>query len=366
MKSNASDEQEIFTTGTRLSEPNAWFISLVRQFRAFQAERRNPTPKAEITAESDPSALSKLVSPPSMIVSLFRSAKASIQEIFHPHHTETTATRIAVEELWSKKENHIPGLLSLLVHVSVVSGLIYLSVVSYATPKVAKQNNDVLMEPIALSLPPAATKPGGGGGGGTRMKTPPSKGQLPKAATYQVVPPTTQIVNMAPELVAEPTVIVPQLVNLQHFNSLIPIGDPNGVVGPPSNGPGTGAGIGTGNGHGVGSGDGAGAGPGNGIGIGGGTYKVGGVGGASAPACPRVEPNYSDEARRAHIQGAVILDAIVEKDGTIQPNKVVNGLGYGLDDEAIKSVKTWKCTPGRYEGQPVAVSVRITINFRLY
>ena len=124
MKTNGPDAQEIFTTGTSISEPNAWFISLVRQIRAFQAERRNPTPKAEITAESDPSALSKLVTPPSMVVSLFRSAKASIDELLHPHHLEMTATPIEVEDLWSKKENHIPGLLSLLVHVSVVSGLI--------------------------------------------------------------------------------------------------------------------------------------------------------------------------------------------------------------------------------------------------
>jgi protein TonB len=373
MKTNTSDEQDIFKTGTQISDSGSFaerlpfVLPVVTLFRYFK-ERFSPKPKLEITAQ--PVEVQELWSRKDGLISTLLiflpviNIIRYIEERWNHKPIETTATPVDVQDIWSK-QSQTGRIVSALVHVGIIGAVIAVPVATVVHSKAAQQDL-ALLEPINISLPPAAQKSGGGGGGGSKMKTPASKGQLPKASTFQLVPPTTIITNMAPELVAEPTVIVPQLVNLQHFDSLIPIGLPTGVAGPPSNGPGSGAGIGNGNGHGVGDGDGAGVGPGKGIGIGGGPYKVGGAGGASAPACPRVEPNYSDEARRAHIQGAVVLDAIVEKDGTIQPNKVINGLGYGLDDEAIKSVKTWKCTPGKYEGQPVAVSVRITINFRLY
>ena len=81
-------------------------------------------------------------------------------------------------------------------------------------------------------------------------------------------------------------------------------GDPLGKLGPPSNGPGSGGGIGSGNGGGVGSGKGGGFGPGEGGGVGGGVFRVGG--GVTAPALLyKVEPEYSEEARKAKYQGTV-------------------------------------------------------------
>jgi periplasmic protein TonB len=214
-------------------------------------------------------------------------------------------------------------------------------------------DTSVLIEPIDLSLPPAAVKSGGGGGGGQKTPTPASKGVLPKADNKQLVPPTPIITNMAPELMAPMTVIIPELANIPRLVPLTGIGDPNGVVGPPSAGPGTGFGIGNGDGHGMGTG--------------GGPYRVGGAGGASVPVCTyQPEPNYSDEARKAHIQGTVVLDSIIQKDGAIDVTKVAQKLGYGLDDEAIKILKKWKCNPGKVNGQPVAVQLQIVINFHLY
>ena len=108
------------------------------------------------------------------------------------------------------------------------------------------------------------------------------------------------------------------------------------------------------------------AGPGNGGGSGGGPLP-GGAGGASAPTCPvQPEPNYTDDARQAHIQGTVVLDTIIQEDGTIVVNKVERSLGYGLDDEAKKVLKKWKCNPGKVNGQPVDVQLQIVINFHLY
>jgi TonB family protein len=363
---NEAEGRDIFTTGTSISESNAWFKSLFRQIRENLAERRNPTPKAEITAERDPSALDKLVNPPSQISSLYSVLKSIINDKRHPHHIETTAAPVEVEEIWSKRKMQVPGLLSLVVHVGVVGTLIYLSTLTISKPKVIA-GDSLLMEPINLSLPKMEVKSGGGGGGGTKAPTPASKGVLPKASDKQFVPPTPIITQAQPYLTAEPTIIAPQLASLLPVTDLLHMGDPNGVVGPPSAGTGTGGGIGSGTGHGVGTGDGAGAGPGSGGGFGGGIYHVGGTGGASAPTCPvQPEPNYSDDARKAHIQGTVILDSIIQKDGSIDVTKVDRSLGYGLDDEAKKVLKKWKCNPGKVNGQAVAVQLQIVINFHLY
>jgi hypothetical protein len=134
----------------------------------------------------------------------------------------------------------------------------------------------------------------------------------------------------------EPTVVAPQLPLPQI--TLLNIGDPEGVPGPPSSGPGAGGGIGTGQGRGVGEGRGPGVGPGEGGGFGGGTF--GGVfrtgGGVTSPyVIYRVEPQYSEEARKARYQGTVVLEAIVRRDGTIDIVRVVRSLGFGLDENAI-------------------------------
>jgi TonB family protein len=60
------------------------------------------------------------------------------------------------------------------------------------------------------------------------------------------------------------------------------------------------------------------------------------------------------------------LDSIIQKDGTIDVTGVSRSLGYGLDDEAKKVLKKWKCNPGKREGQAVAVQLQIVINFHLY
>lgn len=99
-----------------------------------------------------------------------------------------------------------------------------------------------------------------------------------------------------------------------------------------------------------------------------GVMKIGG-GGASPPACPlpHVEPDYTDAAKKAHIQGTVSLDVIVAPDGSMDVVKVASALGYGLDEEARKFVtNNFKCKPGMFNGQPVPTQARIDVNFHLY
>ena len=132
-----------------------------------------------------------------------------------------------------------------------------------------------------------------------------------------------------------------------------------------SNGTGTGAGIGSGGGGGVGSGIGSGIGEGRGGGMGGGVFRVGG--GVSAPrAIYDPDPDYSEEARKAHYQGSVILNVIVDASGLPKDIRVQRSLGMGLDEKAIAAVKTWRFTPAMKDGHPVAVQMSVEVNFHLY
>jgi periplasmic protein TonB len=211
-------------------------------------------------------------------------------------------------------------------------------------------------------LPPAADRAGGGGGGGDRDKLAASKGSAPRFAREQITPPAIVIRNDQAKLTAEPTVVGPPNIVLPLSAML---GDPLGIIGPPSNGTGSGGGIGSGEGGGVGSGRGPGVGPGYGGGIGGGVYRVGG--GVSAPrALYAPDPEYSDAARKAKYQGMVVLWVVIDQNGRPRQVKVQRSLGMGLDEKAIEAVRLWKFEPARKDGQPVAVQVNVEVNFRLY
>jgi TonB family protein len=141
-------------------------------------------------------------------------------------------------------------------------------------------------------------------------------------------------------------------------------GDPQGVLGPPSNGPGTGGGIGSGEGTGIGSGKGGGLGPGEGGGTGGGPYSVGG--GVSEPIPTYMpDPTYSEEARKAKYQGVVSLWIVVDSQGNVTDARVVKPLGLGLDEKAVETVRTWKFKPAMRNGVPVPVRVGVDVFFRL-
>lgn len=122
--------------------------------------------------------------------------------------------------------------------------------------------------------------------------------------------------------------------------------------------------MGTGAGTGVGQGRGLGLGPGEGRGFGGGVFSVGG--GVSEPVIlSQMQPEYSDDARKARVQGTVELLIIVRSDGTVLFDSVRKSLGYGLDQKAIDAVKRWRFVPGKKDGQPVNVYVSVLVNFSL-
>jgi len=88
--------------------------------------------------------------------------------------------------------------------------------------------------------------------------------------------------------------------------------------------------------------------------------------GISAPSVLfKKEPDYSEEARTAKLQGTVLLGTEIGTDGLAYNIRVIRSLGEGLDEKAIEAVSQWRFKPGTKDGQPVAVKATIEINFRL-
>jgi len=280
---------------------------------------------------------------------------------------ELTSKPVAVKDIWGQSGGNEAraGVGSVMIHVGVVLALIFIGT-NETVQKVAKDTISLVapvdLAPYQSKAAPQKQTMGGGGGGGNLSPLDASKGKLPKIAK-QFVPPSAVTLNEQPKLVMEPTIEVQPNATLPQ-SSLNTLGDPLGLGKIPSNGPGSGAGIGSGSGGGVGSGTGRGVGPGSGGGIGGGAYRVGG--GVSAPAIlSRVEPEYSEEARKAKFQGTVILYIEVDEQGRPRNLRVIRPLGLGLDEKAIEAVSKWKFRPGFKDGKPVTVQAQVEVNFRL-
>jgi hypothetical protein len=225
MKPNESNDPRfgILKTGTTVSDSPSWLDSLLSQIRELREERKHPRPQVEITAKRDLSALDKLVEMPSPISSLFSDAREAIHDFFHPRKIESSVEPVEVEEIWSKPENGVPRLLSVLVHVGVVSLALVPWATSVPTPPKVNETAVVVYTPMNLVLPvtPNKEESGGGGGGGRKTLTPPSLGKLPKAADKQIVPPDPEPPkNPDPKLIVEPTVVAPQLASLPQIKSV--------------------------------------------------------------------------------------------------------------------------------------------------
>jgi len=221
--------------------------------------------------------------------------------------------------------------------------------------------------------PKAEERSGGGGGGGREEVTPPMKGKLPTASIDPpILTPTTHptpnppSLPVVPTIQADPRIIPPNL----DPNS---IGDPNGIIGPPSDGPGKGHGIGTGSQGGVGAGNGTGAGPGNGWNTGGGNPNIGGgdadrdkVVATKASILNRPRPNYTEQARQNKTQGNVVVKVLLGAGGRVKSASVVRGLPDGLNEKAIEAAYQLQFSPARNgAGAPVDTWVTVSVNFTI-
>ena len=116
-----------------------------------------------------------------------------------------------------------------------------------------------------------------------------------------------------------------------------------------------------------------------------GTVHQAGFGDADIPAPPTVQarpvavvanitpaeiiskpaPIYTAEARAKHVEGEVLLEVVFEASGKIQVLRVIHGLGYGLDDAAIRAAKQIRFKPALQDGQPADSTAVLTIIFQL-
>jgi protein TonB len=252
-------------------------------------------------------------------------------------------------------------LISGLLHAAVIA--VVLTATGVKIPPVALQHT-LIFTPTGIEeyTPPARLNSDGGGGGGVGSDTPASRGPLPRVALKQFTAPVAKYENLNPVLSIEPTIVGnPEMPDPKI--TLAQFGDPNGVLGPASGGRGSGSGIGDGDGTGVGNHTGPGYGSHNGAGVSGIAKLAGAV---SQPVLIyKIEPEYSDEARKAKLQGDVFLRIEVDARGAAQNIVVSHGLGLGLDERAIDAVRRWRFRPGYSNGKPVPTAALIQVTFRL-
>lgn len=275
--------------------------------------------------------------------------------------------------------------LSLLVSGSV-HGLVLAVVLVMATtavpsarPEASPETAPDLVQLVFVAEPGPG---GGGGGGGRRDPSPPPPAErvgshtvsspLPRREPPRLAPPRAKP-KPRPPLEREP---LPELLaplaavgaDTRDVSGLL-----SRVVDPPvalpapvddSRGAGTGGGVGSGAGLGVGEGTGRGVGPGDGGGTGGGPYRPGS--GIEPPGLLReVAPDYTQQARRAGLEGEVLLEMVVTADGTVTDVRVIRRLGAGLDERAVAAVRQWQFSPALRHGTRVAVLVEVAVEFRL-
>jgi protein TonB len=79
----------------------------------------------------------------------------------------------------------------------------------------------------------------------------------------------------------------------------------------------------------------------------------------------RVQPTYPEAARKARLQGIVILEAIITKDGNVESVRVLRGINPLLDQSAMRAVQQWKYKAATFNGRPVPVYLTVTVTFKL-
>jgi len=79
----------------------------------------------------------------------------------------------------------------------------------------------------------------------------------------------------------------------------------------------------------------------------------------------KTQPQYPEAARKARMQGIVILEAIITKEGTVESVRVLRGINPLLDASAMRAVQQWKYKPATFNGRPVPVYLTVTVKFTL-
>jgi protein TonB len=275
----------------------------------------------------------------------------------------------------AKRSPSLPAAASAAVHGVVIGGLLLATLIPLGSSSSAAPARAVTPSPMRLVYLTLPGPGGGGGGGGTRMRRPATQARREgTSALHSPIPerrpppeaPSPRIEEPPPA--PKPPEPLPPVEAPVVARSSDPVTEA-GVLeerpaAPPSRGDGQGGGAGTGTGVGLGEGRGSGVGEGEGGGEGGGPYRPGS--GVQPPRLlSEVKPDYTEDARRRGLEGEVVLEIVVRRDGRVGDVRVLQGLGGGLDQQAIQAVRRWQFAAATRKGQPVDVVVEVAVEFKL-
>lgn len=265
----------------------------------------------------------------------------------------------------------VPLAFSGTLHAGVIAAAVFLTTFGLAPEATTLNVEESPLRFVFISSPGPG---GGGGGGGLLQKRPPPKAERagrrgvsspvpppPRPIAPSETPPEPRLAPLSSE--ALPVVVAPIIQAPADGRDRIGALQESATE-DASHGPGRDSGIGAGAGTGIGPGDGSGIGPGSGGGMGGGPYRPGA--GIEAPRLLReVKPDYTEDARRRGVEGEVVMEIVVRRDGSVGDVRILRRLGGGLDERAAQAVRQWRFAPALRYGTPVDLLVEVGVEFRL-
>jgi protein TonB len=285
---------------------------------------------------------------------VFSSLWSSVRDVFFPVKLPPLVLEskpIPVVDRMKTRQNPLATGSAVAIYALLILLIAWLlhKKIQFAAPVKAMVVTDLAIPPQAPAKAAAM-----GGGGGQRGPTPVTKGTPPKFADTQIVPPNKPPL-IEPKIHIEPTIEVQQDVKMA--SSIPQIGIASSPL--------VGMSMGNGSGTGLGSGNGSGLGPGSGGNTGGGPRRIGG--GVSAPVLIySVEPEFSEEARKAKVAGNVLVNLWVDTNGNPSHVHVIRGVGMGLDEKAAEAVRQYRFKPAMENGHPVLVELNVEVNFQIF
>ena len=298
--------------------------------------------------------------------SWLRRVRDNFHQLLAPAHMFPSSVSGAPLHLLPFKRTATAGgarTLSLLTHAALLSGILLLNLPSHA-PGVASAGPELAPHsgltffPVAEDARFGRPSLGKKSGGGEDDPRPTRHGFLAPGSSVPLAPPR-RLIN------AEPVLPVPVSVfdsNAPQFPAPVTnLGLPWMKNDSDPAGPGKKHGFGSGTDGGMGDDKGPGAGQGE-------AYDGPYANVVSPPRCAYCpDPQYTEEAREAKLQGTVTLQVLVGVDGRASQIRIVKGIGLGLDERAWQSIRTWKFVPAR-DAARRAVPAWITVEavFRLF
>ncbi len=251
---------------------------------------------------------------------------------------------------------------SFLTHAAILSALILVALHPQGPKRdpapPGERLTNYLPLPTKLLDSLRGPRPSGGSGNGSGHDSRPTRqGNLPALSSIQLLKPTLRQ-NQDPEMPVPPTILDPSAPRV--LTAVDNLGLPWMPEQNNSSGRGKGHTIGDGPGDSIGDtpGDGVGQGPTPGV------YHPG----MTLPSCAYCpDPQYTDEAREAKLQGQVTLQVLVGADGRASQIRIVQGIGMGLEERAKQAIRGWRFVPAR-DAARRAVPAWVTVEavFRLF